>query len=117
MGNDATLVIDRDSWELFPEWDDTNKKTKVPVMPKQTGKGSHETHMQNFLDCIKTRKDPNCTIENGRLVAMYAHMGNIALRTNSQLVWNEKNNNFGNNAAANALITPTYRKPWSLPKL
>ena len=117
VGNDATLVIDRDSWELFPEWDNTNKKTKVPAMPKQTGKGSHETHMQNFLDCIKTRKDPNCPIENGRLVAMYAHMGNIALRTNSQLVWNEQNNNFGNNTAANALITPTYRKPWSLPKL
>jgi hypothetical protein len=86
-------------------------------MPKQTGKGSHETHMQNFLDCIKTRKDPNCAIENGRLVAMYAHMGNIALRTNSRLVWDAQRNTFGSNAAANALITPTYRKPWELPRI
>jgi len=110
-------VIDRDSWELFPEWDSGNKKSKVPAMPKQTGAGSHEDHMKNFLDCIKTRKDPNCTIENGRLVAMYAHMGNIALRTNSRLVWNEKNRNFGSNDAANELIKPKYRKPWILPKV
>jgi predicted dehydrogenase len=116
-GNDATLVIDRDSWEVFPEWDDENKKTKVPAMPKQTGVDSHEDHMRNFLECIKTRKDPNCTIENGRLVAAYAHMGNIALRTNSRLVWNESDKNFGDNKAANALITPKYRKPWVLPKV
>lgn len=117
VGNDATLVIDRDSWELFPEWDSGNKKSKVPTMPKQTGVDSHEDHMKNFLDCIKTRKDPNCTIENGRLVAAYAHMGNIALRTNSRLVWNEEDRNFGKNDTANALITPKYRKPWVLPKV
>ena len=117
VGNNATLVIDRDTWELFPEWDNELKKSKVPAMPKQTGKGSHETHMQNFLECIKSRKDPNCTIENGRLVAMYAHMGNISLRTNTRLVWDAQRNNFGNNPAANALITPAYRMPWQLPKV
>lgn len=117
IGNDATLVIDRDSWELFPEWDNENKKSRVPAMPKQTGAGSHEDHMKNFLECIKSRKDPNCTIENGRLVATYAHMGNIALRTNSRLVWNESDKNFGKNEAANALIRPKYRKPWVLPKV
>ena len=115
IGNDATLVIDRDSWEVFPEWDDKNKKVKVPAMAKQMGVGSHDIHMKNFIDCMKTRKDPACTIENGSLVAKYAHAANIALRTQSQLNWNEAQNNFGNNAAANALITPAYRKPWVLP--
>ena len=43
-------------------------------------------HMQNFIECIKTRKDPGLHGENGRLVAMSAHMGNIALRTNTR--WN-----------------------------
>ena len=115
VGNDATLVIDRDGWELFPEPD--NGKYKVPAIPKQPGRDSHELHMRNFIECIRTRKDPACTIENGRLVALYAHMANIALRTNSRLQWNDVTKNFGNNAAANALITPNYRKPWSLPKV
>lgn len=115
IGNDATLVIDRDNWELFPEWDDTNKKTKVPKMEKQSGIDSHDVHMKNFIDCMKSRKEPACPIENGSLVAKYAHAANIALRTQSQLSWDNANNNFGNNAAANALITPAYRAPWVLP--
>lgn len=114
VGNDATLVINREGWELFPETEDGSYK--VPAMPKQNGGENHEPHMKNFIECIKTRKDPACTIENGRLVAVYAHMANIALRTNSRLEWDETKS-FGNNKAANALITPVYRTPWSLPKV
>lgn len=115
VGNDATLVIDREGWELYPELE--NGKYKVPAMPKQSGRDSHEPHMRNFIECVKTGKDPACTIENGRLVAVYAHMANIALRTNTRLEWSAATKNFGNNAAANNLITPSYRKPWVLPKV
>ncbi len=115
VGNDATLVINREGWEVLPEVQDGNYK--VPAMPKQGGGENHEPHMKNFIECIKTRKDPACTIENGRLVAVYAHMANIALRTNSRLEWNEETKNFGGNTKANALITPEYRKPWTLPKV
>jgi predicted dehydrogenase len=114
-GNDATLVINREGWEVFPETQDGNYR--VPATPKQSGGENHEAHMKNFIECIKTRKDPACTIENGRLVAVYAHMANIALRTKSRLVWNEEGKDFGDNAAANSLITPNYRKPWILPKI
>ena len=115
IGNDATLVIDREGWELFPESE--NGQYKVPAIPKQGARDSHEDHVKNFLECIKSRKDPNCSIENGSLVALYAHMGNIALRTQSRLEWNDTAKNFGNNKAANALITPHYREPWTMPKL
>lgn len=112
VGDLGTLIINREGWEIQPEKD--GEKFKCEPLPFQQGKDSHEEHMKNFLECIKTRKDPNCTIENGRLVALYAHMGNIALRTGSQLVWDEKKGNFGDNTRANALIKPLYRKPWTL---
>ena len=115
VGNDATLVIDRSSWDLYPE--SSEDKYKVPAMPRQTGYDSHEAHLKNWIECLKTRKDPNCTIEMGRLTAIYTHMGNIALRTNSRLVWNDGSKNFGNNAAANALLLPSYRTPWKLPQI
>lgn len=115
IGNDATLVIDRDGWELLPEMKDG--QYKVPAIPKQGARDSHLDHVKNFFECMKSRKDPACTVENGRLVALYAHSANIALRTQSQVVWNEATKNFGNNAAANALIMPAYRKPWVLPKV
>jgi len=113
IGDDASLVINRETWELISETADG--KNKVPSMPGGKGDDSHEAHMINFLDCIKTRKDPNCTIENGRLVALYAHMGNIALRSNSRLVWDEAKQDFGKNEAANKFIKPNYRSPWTFP--
>ncbi len=115
IGNDATLVIDREGWEVFPE--NENGQYKVPAMPRQSARDSHEDHVKNFLECIKSRKEPNCPIEQGRLVALYAHMANIALRTQSRLEWNDTTKNFGNNQAANALITSTYRDPWKLPSI
>ena len=115
VGNDATLVIDRSSWDLYPE--SSGGKFKVPALPRQMGTDSHEAHVRNWIECLKTRKDPNCPIETGRLAAVYTHMGNIALRSKSRLAWNEGSRNFGNNPAANALLAPSYRKPWTLPKV
>ncbi len=113
IGNDASIVIDRSSWDLFPEMQ--NGQYKVPALPRQPGYDSHEAHVKNWIDCLKTRKDPVCPVEVGRIAAMYTHIGNIALRTNSQIVWDDARRNFGNNTAANALLMPEYRSPWKLP--
>ena len=115
IGNDATIVADRAGYELFPELEEG--EYKVPAIPKQSGRETHEPHVQNFLECIKTREEPNCNVETGRLVAAYAHTANIALRTNSRLDWDPAVGNFGENVKANELIIPNYRKPWKLPKL
>jgi predicted dehydrogenase len=115
VGNDATLVIDRSSWDLFPE--SSEGKFKVPALPRQAGTDSHEAHVRNWIECLKTRKEPNCPIETGRLAAVYTHMGNIALRTNSRLVWDDGRKRFADNSAANALLTPPYRAPWRLPSV
>ncbi len=115
IGNNATIVANRESWEIFSETEDG--KYKVPLMPIQYGKDSHEEHVKNFIDCIKSRKDPNCTVEIARAAAMYTHMGNISLRTNSALFWDEGNRNFKNNPEANKLLVPNYRKPWVLPTI
>ncbi|MBL7698530.1 MAG: Gfo/Idh/MocA family oxidoreductase [Chitinophagaceae bacterium] len=115
VGNNGTLVIDRNGWELIPEVDEG--KYKTPAVPKSGGSESHELHMRNFIESVREKRDPVCTIEMGRLVAMYAHFGNIALKTNSRLVFDEQAFNFGDNSAANALIAPAYRTPWVLPKI
>ena len=115
IGNDASIVIDRGSFDFFPEMQ--NGQYKVAAMPRQAGHDSHEVHVKNWIDCLKTRKDPACPIETGRIAALYTHMGNIALRTNSRVDWNEAGNNFGNNTAANKLLMPEYRSPWKLPVL
>lgn len=114
VGNDATLVANRQGWELHPISEDG--AYKVPPIPPRGGREYHEEHVKNFLECIKTREKTNCPVENGRLVAQYAHMANIALRTESRLSWDESLKSFGENHPANAYIKPDYRKPWKFPK-
>jgi len=41
---------------------------------------SAELHQQNFLDCIKSRKQPNCTVEIAAAAVAGPHMANIAYR-------------------------------------
>lgn len=113
IGNDATIVIDRESWDLFPEME--KGRYKVPALPRQQGHNSHEAHVKNWIECIRTRKETVCPVEMGRLAAVYTHMGNVALRTQSQLIWDNSAHNFGSNTAANKLLLPSYRQPWKLP--
>ena len=115
IGNKGTIVANREGWSLNPEMEKDQPKTEA--ISEQPGKSYHEDHVRNFLECIKTRKDPNCPVEVGRLSAQYAHMGNIALRTQSRLLWNVEKRKFVNNKEANKLIRPEYRKPWSLPTI
>ena len=115
VGNDATLVIDRSSWDLLPE--SSGGTFKIAALPRQPGTDSHEAHLRNWIDCLRSRTDPNCPIETGRLAAIYTHMGNIALRTKSRLEWDAGSGNFGSNVAANALLVPSYRAPWTLPSI
>ncbi|MBD3267549.1 twin-arginine translocation signal domain-containing protein [bacterium] len=73
-----------------------------------------EQHIRNFVDCVKSRKQPNCDIETGHRSTTFAHLANISLATQSRLDWDPKNEVITNNKEANALLHYEYRKPWSL---
>jgi len=38
-----------------------------------------EAHIQNFLDCVKSRKQPNCTVEIAQQAVAGPHLANIAM--------------------------------------
>ena len=40
---------------------------------------SSSDHMQNFLDCIRTRKEPNCPVDVAAEAVAGPHLANIAL--------------------------------------
>jgi predicted dehydrogenase len=52
-----------------------------------TAAGTGDEHMRNWLDCIRTRKQPNATVEQGHYGAMACHIGNIAYFENRQVKW------------------------------
>jgi predicted dehydrogenase len=119
IGENGTLVVDRNGWEVIPERD-SDKNPKMEAIPNQ-GRSSDvsglDMHVKNFLECMKTRGKPNADIEIGAYIAKFAHLGNIAYKTGRKLYWDADNNTFINDAAANEMIQPHYREPWVVPKI
>ena len=71
-------------------------------------------HKGNFFDCMKTRKDPICTVEIGHRSASVCHLGAISLRTGKSLEWDPEKEIFtGENAVeANPYLVREMRKPY-----
>jgi predicted dehydrogenase len=112
IGENGTLVLDRNGWEVFPE------KQKIEAVPLQKNVGNGlDLHVRNFLDCIKnnTPDKLNADIGIGRSVALVAQMGNIAYRTGEKVVWDDPKQLF-KTETANNLITPVYHNGYKLPK-
>lgn len=114
IGNNGTLIVNREGWEVMAESsNDVDKTEIIPLQPAD--KGDHLKHVQNFIECVKSRKQPACDIEFGHNSALVAHMGNIAYRTGNKLWWDADKSKFKDDAKANAFLKPEYRGPWKFP--
>ena len=74
-GTDATLKIDRAGFALYREG---ASRDQNPVLTERNFRDGTITHMENFFECIKTRKDPNAPVETGVAAARAGHIGNYA---------------------------------------
>ena len=118
IGENGTIVTDRNSFQVFPEWDDEKHTYRSETRTYNEGKESHALHARNFLDCIKSRKTPVCPPETGRVAALHAHIPNIGARTGEAvLYWDDAKTRFTNSERANGLIKPEYRAPWVFPAI
>jgi predicted dehydrogenase len=76
-------------------------------------------HVANFLDCVKSRKEPVAPVETGHSSATICHLGNIAIRlwkdgNRTLLRWDPDREYFTNDNEANALLTRPMRRPWRM---
>lgn len=69
---------------------------------------------RDFLDCVKSRRDPYFPAEMGHRVSTIAHIGNIAMLLGRKLRWNPASEEFINDDTANRLRSRTMREPWTL---
>ena len=68
--------------------------------------------IRNFLDCIRNRKQPFCTLEEGHRSTSFAHLANIAVATQERLLWDADKERFTNSDIANKMLQYEYRSPW-----
>jgi len=115
-GEKGSLFIDRTGWEVFPEAGGEKAGKPGEIGKERTADEQHDLkHIQNFIECCKTRKDPIMPIEEGFMTTATCQLGNISLRSNSKVVWDDKGKTIANNPEAMKYFARDYRAPWKLP--
>ena len=51
-----------------------------------------QNHMANFIDCVRSRKTPNASVDIGYRSAIAAHMVNLAYRRKERITWETAKN-------------------------
>jgi hypothetical protein len=70
--------------------------------------------MGNFMDCVKSRKDPIAKVEDGHRSAVAGHLIIIALFEGRKLQWNPASEKFTGDGAssANKRLAREMRRPY-----
>jgi predicted dehydrogenase len=71
-------------------------------------------HKQNFLDCVKSRKETIAPAEVAHRSISVGLLGEIAMLTERKLRWDPKKELFLNDEQANRMLSRPMRSPWHL---
>jgi predicted dehydrogenase len=112
-GRDATLIVDTHGWEVIAE---PKKRTAVVEMKRAAvvDEKVRAAHARDFLDCVRSRRQPVENLDVGHHVSAVAHLGNVALRSRSRIEWDAPAGRVVGSEAAGALVMRPYRAPWKL---
>jgi predicted dehydrogenase len=90
-GDEATLKIDRDRLVVYTERSRRNqtwRPTPEPeILVRSQGDGS-VAHLQNWLDCIRSRGTPSAPVRVGVEAARAAHIANRSIALGGRVRWN-----------------------------
>ena len=74
-------------------------------------------HIQNWIDCVKTRSEPNAPVEFGHRSATICHLAGIARQLGRKLNWDPNREIFPDDEEANSLLDRPRRSGWELPEI
>ncbi len=102
------------TWEKLMDGETVDMKSDNEYLADGSYRDSTSNLVRNFLDCIKSRNEPYCTLEEGHRSTSLAHLATIALMTGERLLWDGEKERFTNSEKANGMLGYEYRKPWKL---
>lgn len=82
-GTKGVLRLNRDGYGFYPEGAVPFESTHYPepLEQRRTSGDGTRTHLQNWLDCIRSRAMPNAPVRTGVAAARAAQIGNNALQS------------------------------------
>lgn len=122
-GNPSIKFIGTDGWVGNTGWRGPVQASSPEILNAKLG--PEELHLytnpngehDDFLRCVKSRKDPYFPVDIGHRVSTVCHLANIAIKTGRKLKWSPGQEQFIGDEEANRLLDRPRRKPWELPKV
>jgi predicted dehydrogenase len=77
-------------------------------------------HVENWIDCVKSRKKANADIEIGQRATSFCELVNIVRATapvGEKIGWDPANEKFVGNDKGNTMLSRPRRKGWELPEV
>jgi predicted dehydrogenase len=81
QGDEGTMIINNEGYRI---WKEPHPKNPAPVQ-QMAAPIPIEPHIQNFLDCVRSRKEPNAPVEVGASAVSAPHLANVAFREGRQV--------------------------------
>ena len=119
-GDPSIKFIGRDGWVGNRGWIGKLEASSPAILNSVIG--PNELHLytnpagehRDFLDCVKSRRDPYFPVDVGHRVSTVCHLANIAIRLGRKLKWDPKAERFENDSEANSMLSRPMRNPWKL---
>ena len=108
-GNKGTLLADYGSHQIIAEGERL-KGVDIPAPSIPSSPGQE----REFLDSIKSRKQPPCSFEYHTPLAVALNIGQIALDSGRKVTWDAEAGKVVGDSVAERFARPNYRKPWRL---
>jgi len=114
-GEGGQMKISRNGFAAFPQTLITDRPDPA-VAALWEGEGIvAKPHLQNWLDCIKTRRDPSAPVEVGHRSVTVCHLATIARELGRKLRWDPAAETFPDDKQACTLLDRPRRTGWELP--
>jgi hypothetical protein len=86
-GAKARLDVGRESYALYPESNAVELRPSLEIRKPGSFAAATRAHIRNFLDCVRTRSEPNATVEMGQATNIVLCMAMEALRRGRRVRW------------------------------
>ncbi|MFO7933884.1 MAG: Gfo/Idh/MocA family oxidoreductase [Bacteroidales bacterium] len=126
-GTRGNLVANQDGYRIrparsgqFQTWDSLMEEETYTLEGEETHgdlqirENSTANLVRDFLGCVKSGKEPLCSLEDGHRSTSFAHLANISLATGMRIQWDPVRERISNSERANELLHYPYRDPWKL---
>ncbi len=115
----GVIFYGSEGYMSFPNYDGYKVykgKSQIDKLVKQSNRG--DSHFQNFIDCMRSRKaeDLNAPAREGHYSSALSHYALTAARVNRVLEIDTKTERVKGDDEANRMLTRDYRAPFVVPQ-